>query len=64
MNYKGGVRNRRSRALSRLQEQLKSGVKPIINKDAPEAGMYITIPLEEKDVKRIKREIEVLKSKI
>lgn len=54
-NYKGGVRNRRSRALLRLKEQLKTGMKPALR---PARG--VDVPLDDKDVKRIEKEIEVL----
>jgi len=58
--YKGGVTNRRVAALSRLEKQLKLGVK------MPKKSFLTLdyVPLEEKDVKRIKSEISMLKSKI
>jgi hypothetical protein len=59
MNYKGGVHNRRIRALARLQEQLKSGMKP---GKRPVRG--INIALDDADIKRIQKEINSLKSKI
>lgn len=52
--YCGGVKNRRARALSRLQAQLKSGVKPVKGEN---------VPLEERDIKRINKEIDILKNK-
>jgi hypothetical protein len=64
-NYTGGVKNRRSRVISRLEAQLKSGVK---TERVSQLTLATTganqIPLEEKDIKRIKKEIETLKSKI
>lgn len=49
---------RRKSALSLLQEQLASGVKPM------KGSLGATLALEEGDVKRIKREIEILQKKI
>lgn len=57
--YNGGVHNRRTRALARLQEQLKSGVKP---GKRPVRG--IDVVLDDTDIKRIQKEINSLKSKI
>jgi hypothetical protein len=63
-SYYGGVYNRRVRALRRLEDQLKKGTKTervsLLTK-LPGANQ---IPLEEVDVKRIKKEITTLKSKI
>jgi len=58
--YKGGVLNRRTRALGRLEQQLQLGVK------MPKQSFLTLdyVPLEEKDVKRIKSEILTLKSRI
>lgn len=52
------VKDRNSRTLSRLEEQLKSGVKVGTGKDPQ------TLPLEERDIKRIKKEIDILKTRI
>lgn len=64
-SYYGGVYNRRVRALRRLENQLKKGTKvekvSALTKATTGAN---EIPLEEVDIKRIKKEIEVLKSKI
>lgn len=66
----GGVNYRRSGALSRLKAQLKSGLKPSKLKDlqSTEGSEYFVkmkgIPLTEHDVKRIKKEISILESKI
>lgn len=49
------VNQRRINARRRLEEQLKKGVKPSEGKH---------IPLEDKDIARIKKEIESLTSKI
>ena len=51
-------RSRRSRVISTLEAQLKLGTKTL------KTTMYTKVPLIEKDVKRIKKEIEILKSKI
>lgn len=51
-----GINLRRRNALKRLQEQLKSGKKP------DKQGNLIA--LTESDIKRIKKEIEILKSRI
>lgn len=59
--YTGGVNNRRIRARARLEAQLKSGVKP--NPDV-KAGNDVNVPLEDRDVNRIQKEIKVLTSKI
>jgi hypothetical protein len=53
--------NKRISALSRLENQLKSGVK--VTKDRDENG-YLTIALNDLDVKRINKEISVLKSRV
>jgi hypothetical protein len=64
-SYYGGVYNRRVRALRRLEDQLKKGVKKVKATLRPEnKSDYDHIPLEEVDVKRIKKEITTLKSKI
>lgn len=56
---------RRVNALARLQNQLKAGTK---TEKVASLTLYTTganqLPLHEKDVKRIKKEIETLKSKI
>lgn len=55
--YFSGVTNRRRTALKKLQEQLKSGKKLL--KDGK-----TTEPLTEFDVKRIEKEIAILKGRI
>lgn len=52
---------RRQHALDRLEKQLKSGVKPAPH---PDGGFKDPYQLEEKDVERIKKEIDVLKSRV
>lgn len=52
--YRGGVKNRRARAKQRLEAQLVSKVKT--TKDG-------VVPLEESDIKRINKEIDILNSK-
>lgn len=49
------LRNRRKNALIRLEQQLKSGVKTV---------KFEKQPLTESDIKRINKEIQILKSKI
>lgn len=56
--YKNGPKNRRARAKERLEAQLKSRVKP---EKSPRHDT--NIPLTEQDVKRIEKEIEILKSR-
>lgn len=51
------AKSRRQRVLPRLQNQLKAGVKP--SKENPGE----MIPLTEKDIKRINKEVETLKSR-
>ena len=64
-SYYGGVYNRRVRALRRLEEQLKAGTKTEkVDKLTKATTGANQIPLDEVDIKRIKREISVLKSKI
>lgn len=69
---KGGVKNprykvinRRKSALARLKAQLKKGTKP--EKDLSQLTRATTgghdEPLTEADVKRIKKEIEILESR-
>lgn len=53
------LQQRRKSALARLEAQQKSGFKHNIIK-----GEDSLTPLTEKDVTRIKKEIEVLKSKV
>jgi len=52
-------RVRRVSVIERLNEQLKLGVKnsKVENKD-------VTVPLTDKDVVRIKRELEILKARV
>lgn len=49
---------RKKRALERLEVQLVSGVKPIKGNSSE------TIPLSDKDKKRIENEIQILKNRI
>lgn len=65
MSLRSGVKgatvpqvSRKKRALEMLEEQLKSGVKT--KKDTFDEK----IPLTEKDIKRINKEIETLKKRI
>ena len=56
-NSKSRKSEKRVGALSRLESQLKSGHKP-----GKEAGSRV--PLEDKDIKRINKEIKVLEERI
>jgi hypothetical protein len=59
--YHGGKHNRRARAKERLEAQLKSGVKP---NPVKSPGNNVNVPLTDHDIKRIEKEIEILKSKV
>lgn len=59
VNSSGQKNERRQKAILRLQEQLKTGLKP-----APKPVRGIDIVLDEDDVKRIKKEIQILQSRI
>ncbi|HET8963744.1 MAG TPA: hypothetical protein VFM99_07600 [Chitinophagales bacterium] len=64
--YKGGVNERRKRALSRLEAQLKIGTKPEKNLHKltlATTGGY-NFPLTAADIHRIEKEISILKSLI
>lgn len=62
MKLLNGVKKRRQvSALERLEKQLQSGVKP---EKLEGQGTSLNVPLSEKDVKRIKGEIQTLKSRI
>lgn len=60
----GKVNQRRINVVSRLEEQLKSGKKALKNVGLPTSATDEYIPLTENDIKRINKEIEVLKSRI
>lgn len=51
-------RSRKARALEMLEKQLKSGVK------TQKKTRDVKIPLTENDIKRIKKDIDVLKTRI
>ena len=53
--YSAGKRNRRLRAKERFEAQLVSKVKN--TKDGP-------VPLDEADIKRINKEIDIIKSRL
>ena len=63
MKLKSGVKKkqRQANALKRLEKQLKSGVKTNQFKDG---SGYLEIPLTESDIKRINKEVEILKSRV
>lgn len=56
-NFPGRIKIRCEKALSRLQEQLNSGVKK-------EKKTNNIVPLTDRDTKRIKNQIETLKEKL
>ena len=51
-------RSRQSRTIDLLEKQLKSGVK------TQKKTTDVKIPLTENDIKRIKKELDVLKSRV
>jgi len=53
------VKFKRARVLARLEAQLKSGVKT-----KKVDGVSMTVDLEDKDVKRINKEISTLKARV
>lgn len=55
---------RRKGALGRLEEQLKSGNKTNYHIKNPYVEFGSKIPLEEKDKKRITKEINILKERV
>lgn len=59
----GDATLRRKGALTRLKAQLNSGVKNMIAENQPINSVF-TEPLSEADIKRIKKEISILESKI
>ena len=62
---KGGLKGRQISALERLEKQLTIGTKPVNEFDGsnpiPTVRQY---PLTDKDIKRIKAEIQTLKSRV
>lgn len=67
-NSIGGVTNRKKSALSRLENQLISGVKTAKSDVAPINGYKHheigALPLTEQDIIRVNKEISVLKTRI
>ena len=57
---------RRKLVITRLEQQLEKGVKNNMIKDINNSNKIavISTPLSEKDIKRIKKEIETLKTRI
>lgn len=55
---------RRKTAKARLEAQLKSGLKPNKFGTTKEKKEHPKIPLTDKDMERIKREIQILENKI
>lgn len=60
-DYIGGRRQRRLNAKKRLEEQLASGQKPL---ESARLSSRVMQDLSEGDCKRIKKEIETLKSRL
>ena len=58
-SMRGSVMARRVLVIERLEKQLKSGVKNqrVVNDDE-------SVPLTDKDIKRIKSELEILKKRV
>ena len=56
------VKGRRHRALERLEAQLAKGTKESKNKDIEATAL--TVPLTDTDIKRINKEIAILKKRI
>ena len=52
------------RAKERLEAQLKSNKKPALVTTEQGSATWQTVALEEKDIKRIKREIDILGTRI
>lgn len=67
---KASARRRREVALERLENQLKSGLKPFNLKNSglqdipPDEVIPREVPLTQKDITRIEKEINTLKSRI
>jgi len=63
VNYSRTVakRSRRERVIDMLEKQLKLGKKPIKNQIGDKNGLT---EITEKDITRIKKEIEILKTRI
>lgn len=63
--YQGGIKNRRRRALQRLEAQLKSGTKTEkVNKLTLATTGANQVPLTDSDRKRIETQILTLKSRV
>lgn len=58
-NKSAKAMERRKRVIKRLENQLVTGYKPVV-----EEGKMSTVPLTESDRIRIKHEIAILKSRI
>lgn len=56
------INNRRKNVIQRLEDQLKAGFKP--NKDYNTPIGDAALPLNENDIKRIKKELTTLKSRV
>lgn len=62
---KGGLKGRQISALERLEKQLQSGVKWNYIPDDQGVGFeHVSYPLSDKDIKRIKAEIQTLKASL
>lgn len=58
------ARSRRERVVARLEAQLKLGTKQSLVTTEGGSATWQNIPLETKDVERIKKELEILKTRI
>ena len=59
----GGQYNRRKTVITTLEKQLVSGVKPLKNTGTPVKNKLDEQPLTEGDIKRINKELTVLKER-
>jgi hypothetical protein len=53
------ARTRRQNVIERLEKQLKAD-----NKSAKELGKMVLVPLDEKDINRINKELTILKTRV
>lgn len=58
------LNNRRINAKDRLEAQLKKGKKPALVTTANGSAVWQDVSLTDTDIKRIKKEIDILKAKI
>ena len=63
LRNKSAQKTRREKALLRLENQLKSGIKHTTDYD-DKIGGYLTMDLSNHDKKRIEKEIAILKQRL